>query len=105
MVAEGVEQDEEAVEEAVKMHDVEDTGTTSSATTKIKTETTITPQASPSSTRTAPSETKASPEKVAVEEGAEEIGVAKAEEVEEVNAGVEVVVITEAAPIIKETQL
>ena len=105
MVEEGEEQDEEAVEEAVTMHDVVGTGMTSSVTTKTKTGTSITPQVSPSSTRTAPSETKASPEKTAVEEDIEEIGAAQAEEDEVVNAGVEVVEAREAELIIKEIEL
>lgn len=106
MVEEEVERDEEeTAEEAVKMYGVVGTETISSARTKMKIGTTITRQLNPSSMRTAPSETKVSPEKMAAEEDVEAIAVAQAEEAEVVNAGLEVVETREAGNIIREIEL
>lgn len=81
---------------------VVDTETTSSVTSEIKIRMTITPHLSPSSTRTARSETKKKMEEMAVVEEAE-VAVAQAEADVVVNA-VEVVAIREAATIIREIE-
>ena len=71
----------------------------------MKIRTTITQQLNPSSMRTAPSETKMSPEKMAAKEDVEATGVAQAEEDEVVNAGLEVVETRETGNIIRKIEL
>ena len=96
------EEDKETVGEAVKMYAVVDTETISSARTKKKIGTIITPLVNPSSTTTAPSEIKSLKMVAAVGEDKEVIGVAKAEEEDEVViAGLEVVEAREAGNLIK----